>query len=169
MKKHMVIAVFVLMASGVGQAQTFRKTKMVDGKGREVPVELDFDKQMRLLTVKALTAFVVEVSYSSIEKLSYEQASRHLVKEGAILMIASLGAGGIVMLTKSKNRWLYVDYKDVYNKTVGLILKLDKADLQRRREASPDDADAFVLTFARPVAPPQPEHHPQPRERGHSH
>jgi hypothetical protein len=49
-----------------------------------------------------------------------------------------------------------------------LVLE-SKADLQRRGETSPDDADAFVLTFARTVAPPQPEHHPQPRERRHSH
>ena len=25
------------------------------------------------------------------------------------------------------------------------------------------------LTFARPVAPPEPQYHPQPREHGHSH
>jgi phage terminase large subunit len=54
------------------------------------------------------------------------------------------------------------------NRSGRLVLE-SKADLQRRGEASPDDADAFVLTFARPVAPPHPEHRPQPHERGHSH
>ena len=27
-------------------------------------------------------------------------------------MIASLGAGGVVMLTKSKSHWFYVDYHE---------------------------------------------------------
>jgi hypothetical protein len=54
------------------------------------------------------------------------------------------------------------------NRSGRLVLE-SKADLQRRGEASPDDADAFVLTFARPVVPPQPEYHPRPRERAHSH
>jgi len=54
------------------------------------------------------------------------------------------------------------------NRSGRLVLE-SKADLQRRGEASPDDANAFVLTFARPVAPPQQEYHPRPRERTHSH
>jgi hypothetical protein len=48
------------------------------------------------------------------------------------------------------------------NRSGRLVLE-SKADLQKRGEASPDDADAFVLTFARPVAPLQPEYHPQPK------
>jgi hypothetical protein len=54
------------------------------------------------------------------------------------------------------------------NRSGRLVLE-SKADLQKRGEASPDDADAFVLTFSRPVAPPQPEYHPRPRERANSH
>jgi phage terminase large subunit len=38
------------------------------------------------------------------------------------------------------------------NRSGRLVLE-SKADLQKRGEASPDDADAFVLTFARAVAP----------------
>jgi hypothetical protein len=39
--------------------------------------------------------------------------------------------------------------------TSGKLVIESKADLQARGEASPDDADSFVLTFARSVAPPK--------------
>ena len=37
----------------------------------------------------------------------------------------------------------------------GKLVIESKADMQARGEASPDDADAFCLTFAQPVAPPR--------------
>jgi hypothetical protein len=37
----------------------------------------------------------------------------------------------------------------------GKLVIESKADIQARGEASPDDADAFVLTWAQPVAPPK--------------
>ena len=45
------------------------------------------------------------------------------------------------------------------NRSGRLVLE-SKADLQKRGEAGPDDANAFALTFARPVAPvPEQWHH----------
>lgn len=41
------------------------------------------------------------------------------------------------------------------NSSNKLVLE-SKADMAKRGEASPDDADALALTFARPVAPPKP-------------
>lgn len=38
----------------------------------------------------------------------------------------------------------------------GKLVMESKASIQDRGEASPDDADAFCLTFAQPVAPPRP-------------
>jgi hypothetical protein len=37
----------------------------------------------------------------------------------------------------------------------GKLVIESKAEMQRRGQASPDDGDAFVLTFAQPVAPPE--------------
>jgi hypothetical protein len=144
MSKRFVIAIFMIISSGFGQAQTFRKTKMVDGKGKEVPVELRFNGQSRLLTVKALTASIAEMPYASIDKLSYEQAARHRVKEGAIVMLASFGAGGIVMLTKSKNHWLYIDYKDAGSETKNLTLKLDKSEYKQVLTEAKEQTDKKV-------------------------
>jgi hypothetical protein len=42
-------------------------------------------------------------------------------------MVASLGAGAIVMLTKSKSHWLYIDFHEQSNpKTV--VLRMDKKE-----------------------------------------
>ena len=128
MNRLLIAALYTVCATAIGHAQTFDKTKWIDASGKEVPVTLDFDKQGQRLTVKSLDASVAEVPYTNISKLSYEQAARHRVKEGAIVMIASFGAGGIVMLTKSKSYWLYVDYKDARGNSKDLTLKLDKGE-----------------------------------------
>ncbi|MEP7337596.1 MAG: hypothetical protein ABI977_07605 [Acidobacteriota bacterium] len=129
MHRYFAIALLLIAATVVGQAQTFSKTKMIDAKGKEVPVSLEFDKTG--LAVKALKAPVADVPYDSINKLSYEMASRHRVKEGAVVMIASLGVGAVVMMTKSKNHWLYVDYKDADGKPKDITLKLDKSEYEK--------------------------------------
>lgn len=46
----------------------------------------------------------------------------------------------------------------------GKLVIESKKDIQERGEVSPDDADAFCLTFAMPVAPPKPQsNEPPPR------
>lgn len=143
MYRCFVIALLLIAATAIGQAQTFSKTKMIDAKGKEVPVTIEFDKAG--LAVKILKTSIAEVPYDSINKLSYEMASRHRVKEGAVVMIASLGVGGIVMLTKSKNHWFYVDYKDADGKPKDLPLKLDKSEyesvLKTAKEMSGKDVE----------------------------
>jgi hypothetical protein len=47
------------------------------------------------------------------------------------------------------------------NRSGRLVLE-SKADIQKRGEVSPDDADAFVLTFAQQVAPPEPTYRERP-------
>jgi hypothetical protein len=49
-------------------------------------------------------------------------------------MVASLGAGAIVMLTKSKSHWLYLDYHE-QNVPKSLVLRMDKNEYQKTFEA----------------------------------
>jgi len=49
------------------------------------------------------------------------------------------------------------------NRSGRLVLE-SKAEIQKRGETSPDDADAFCLSFARPVAPTQRRPNPPPRK-----
>jgi hypothetical protein len=44
--------------------------------------------------------------------ITYELASCHRVAEGAAVMTASLGAGAILMATKTKSHWLTIEYQD---------------------------------------------------------
>lgn len=48
----------------------------------------------------------------------------------------------------------------------GKLVLESKKDIQDRGEASPDDADAFVLTFAMPVAPPRQQSNEPPMRAG---
>ena len=90
----------------------FHRTQVVGGKNHEAKAQLVFSPAARILSVRVADRVVAEIPYDHIDKISYEYSKHHRVKQGAIIMVASLGAGGIVMLTKSKSHWLYVDYKD---------------------------------------------------------
>lgn len=126
-----MLIVTLIAAAGFGRAQTFKKVKMIDVKDKEVNAELTLDQNSKQLSVRPEKGDGVAVPYSSIDKLSYERSSHHRIKTGAILMVASLGAGAIVMATKSKNHWFYVDYKDAGGAAKDVILKLDKSDYEK--------------------------------------
>lgn len=123
----LILSCLIAAASG----ETFKKTKMVDGKGKEVPVELDFDRVEKRLTVRTKKTVLAEAPYDTIDTLQYELSARRRVKEGAVVMIASLGVGAVVMLTKSKNHWLYVNQKPGGAKATTLTLKLDKSEFEK--------------------------------------
>jgi hypothetical protein len=105
----------------------FHRTQVVDGKNHEAKAELVFSPTARILSVRVVDRVVAEVPYDHIDKISYEYSKHHRVKQGAIIMAASLGAGSIVMLTKSKSHWLYVDYKD-NGAPKTLVVRMDKKE-----------------------------------------
>ena len=49
-------------------------------------------------------------------------------------MVASLGAGAIVRLTKSKSHWLYIDYHE-QSVPKSVVLRMDKNDYKKILEA----------------------------------
>ena len=142
--RYFVLAIIFM---NMAQGQAFHKTRMVDAKGKEAPVELNFDSGSQQVTVKTPKSVIAEVPYAKIDKLSYEMAARHRVKEGAIVMIASLGVGGIVMLTKSKSHWFYVDFKDKDGKAGNLTLKLDKTEYEKVLAAAKKQTGKDVETL----------------------
>lgn len=129
MNTRIAVAVLMIVATGLAPAESFQKSKLVDGK-KEVPVQLTLDKQGQLMTLGNTNVPAISIPYASIDKLSYEKSAHHRIKEGAIVMIASLGAGSIVMLTKSKSHWLYVDYKETDGSAKNVTLRLDKSEYQ---------------------------------------
>jgi hypothetical protein len=72
----------------------------------------------------------VAVPYDQLDKFSYEYTKKHRITQGAVVMVASLGAGAIVMLTKSKSHWLYIDYHE-QSVPKSVVLRMDKGDYKK--------------------------------------
>ena len=85
----------------------------------------------------------------TLDKLSYEYTKKHRITTGALVMIFSLGAGAVVMLTKSKSNWLYIDYheqdakKTVCSSSRKRIFK-GYSTLQKRKRARKSSTSATV-------------------------
>ena len=70
----------------------------------------------------------VTVAYDQLDEFSYEYTKKHRITQGAVVMVASLGAGAIVRLTKSKSHWLYIDYHE-QSVPKSVVLRMDKRGL----------------------------------------
>lgn len=105
----------------------FRKTKLADAKGKQVDAELIFRGDTKSLVLRVAGRSIEEIPYGSIDQLSYDYSKHHRIAQGAVVMVASLGAGAIVMLTTSKEHWLTVDYHDG-KAPKSVVLRLDKKE-----------------------------------------
>lgn len=121
----------------------------MDSQDKEVPATIEFNGQKKILLVtpERRKGAPIEIPFASIDKLSYEQSSHHRIKTGAIVMLASLGAGAIVMATKSTNHWLYVDYKAQDGTVKDLVVKLDKGRYGRIITAANEITGKTVVTI----------------------
>jgi hypothetical protein len=103
----------------------FHGVKIADAKGKQPDALLIFSDSSKKLVVRVADQDFVVVSYDQLDKVSYEYTKKHRVTQGAIVMVASLGAGAIVMLTKSKSHWLYVDFHE-QTAPKSIVLRMDK-------------------------------------------
>jgi hypothetical protein len=122
---RLIITTFLVSALGAADTVAFHKSKIIDGKQREAAAELIFNRDSKSMVVRLGDHVIADDPYDSIDKLSYEFSKTHRIKQGAIVMVASLGAGAVVMLTKSKSHWLYCDYK-ASGAVKSIVVKLDK-------------------------------------------
>jgi hypothetical protein len=101
--------------------------KLADAKGTQSNAMLILADSDKNVVVRVADQPLATIPYDSVDKFSYEYTKKHRITQGAIVMIASIGVGAVVMLTKSKSHWLYIDYHDQSGaKTV--VLRLDKKD-----------------------------------------
>jgi len=167
MKMAVVLVAVIVLVADIGYAQTFHKTKILNGKGKEVLVDLCFDQQSKLLTVKPEKSTIADVPYGDIEKLSYEQAAHPRMWDGAglanigcignpavfLTCPASFGVGAVLRLTKGKNHWFYLDYKQG-GAPQKLTLKLDKSEykqvLKTAQEQTGKDVEILVSKKGKP-------------------
>jgi hypothetical protein len=108
----------------------FNGVKLADAKGKQTDARLIFSDANKTLVVKITDRDVVSVPYDQLDKFSYEYTKKHRITQGAVIMVASLGAGAIVMMTKSKSHWLYIDFHE-QNVPKSVVLRMDKKKYKR--------------------------------------
>ncbi len=119
---------------GYADVTSFNTCKLADAKGKQADATLLFSDDAKNIQIRVSDRDLVAIPYENLDKFSYEYTKKHRITQGAIVMVASIGAGAIVMLTKSKSHWLYIDYED-QNIPKTLVLRLDKKDYKKVIEA----------------------------------
>src|SRR5207245_7806933 len=105
----------------------FSGCKLADVKGKNADARLIFSDNNKNVVIRVADRDSVTIPYQNINKFSYEYTKKHRITQGAIVMVASLGAGAIVMLTKSKSHWLYIDFHE-QSAPKSVVLRMDKGD-----------------------------------------
>jgi len=135
MKKILCGLLATLVLGNVSFAEeTAFNVKLPDPKGKQVDAQLLFSDASKNVAVRVADHEFVAVPYEQLDKFSYEYTKKHRITQGAIVMVASLGAGAIVMLTKSKSHWLYIDYHE-QSGAKSVVLRMDKNDYKKIFEA----------------------------------
>jgi hypothetical protein len=132
MRRSISVLLMVLVAFSFSFADevAFRGVKLADAKGKQADASLIFSDTNKDIVVRVADRDFVTVPYDQLDKFSYEYTKKHRVTQGAIVMVASLGAGAIVMLTKSKSHWLYIDYHE-QNAPKTVVLRMDKGEYKK--------------------------------------
>lgn len=126
---------FAMNSFSYAEDLSFGNVKLADARGKQADASLIFSDSTKSLVVRVADHDLASIPYENLDKLSYEYTKKHRITSGAIVMVFSLGAGAVVMLTKSKSNWLYIDYHEQDAKKT-IVLKLEKKDLQRIFDAA---------------------------------
>jgi hypothetical protein len=119
-----LLMIFAMLSHSFAEQTAFRGVKVADAKGKQADASLIFSDNKTMIVRVADRDFVT-VPYDQLDKVSYEYTKKHRITQGALVMVASLGAGAVVMMTKSKSHWLYIDYHE-QNAPKTLVLRMDK-------------------------------------------
>ncbi len=107
--------------------ETTFKVKLADAKGKQADANMILSDNNKNIVVRVADRDAATIPYDQVDKFSYEYTKKHRITQGAIVMVASLGAGAIVMLTKSKSHWLYIDFHE-QTAPKSVVLRMDKND-----------------------------------------
>lgn len=136
MRRAIAVLLTILVMANLGLAEetTFTGVKLADAKGKQSDAHLLFSDANKNVVVRVADRDFVRIPYDQLDKFSYEYTKKHRITQGAVVMVASLGAGAIVMMTKSKSHWLYIDFHE-QNVPKSVVLRLDKHEYQHIFEA----------------------------------
>ena len=131
MKTACAVVLFLCaINTALGDDVAFRNVKLADAKGKQADASLIFSEGNKAVVVRVADRDLANIPYDKIDRFSYEYSKKHRITQGAIVMVASLGAGAVVMLTKSKSHWLYVYYQEE-NSPRSLVLRMDKKNYKK--------------------------------------
>ena len=137
MKRILVLLmIFAVGSLSFADDTSFRGVKLADARGKQVDAHLIFSDTNKDVVVRVADRDIVTIPYDQLDKFSYEYSKKHRITQGAIVMIASLGAGAVVMLTESKSHWLYIDYRE-QNAPKVVVLRMDKHEYKKIIAAVP--------------------------------
>jgi Uri superfamily endonuclease len=122
-----IAALFV--STALADDQVFNGVKVADAKGKQTDARLLFNDGTKTVLIRVADKDFLSIPYNNIDKVSYDYTKKHRITQGAVVMVASLGAGAIVMLTKSKSHWLYIDFHE-QNSPKSVVLRMDKKDYE---------------------------------------
>jgi hypothetical protein len=128
--KRTIAVLFLLFSTlnlSLAEETAFRGVKLADAKGKQADASLIFSDNKKDLMVRVADRDFVTIPYDQLDKFTYEYTKKHRITQGAVVMIASVGAGAIVMLTKSKSHWLYIDFHE-QNVPKTVVLRMDKKE-----------------------------------------
>ena len=127
MKKiiSVLLLLFAVYSLSFGEEADFRGVKLADAKGKQVDARLIFSDNNKSVVVRVADRDFVTIPYDQLNKVTYEYTKKHRITQGAIVMVVSLGAGAVVMLTTSKSHWLYLDYQEQDGPRT-VVLRMDK-------------------------------------------
>ena len=112
----MLIGLMLSLAlTGFADSASFKKTKLEiieKNKQKFIDVELRIEEKKVVVVEKKHSSVRVEIPYSQIKNINYEMAKRRRIGEGAAVAALSLGAGAILMLTKTKSHWLTIEHEE---------------------------------------------------------
>jgi len=125
-----LLIVFGLTNISLADETAFTGVKLADAKGKQADARLIFSDANSNIVVRVADRDVVLIPYNQLDKFSYEYTKKHRITQGAVVMVASLRAGAIVMLTKSKSHWLYIDFHE-QNTAKSMVLRMDKNEYKK--------------------------------------
>jgi hypothetical protein len=125
-----LLVIFMVINLSLAEETAFSGVRLADAKGKQSDARLIFSDNNKNVAVRVVDRDFVTIPYDQIDKFSYEYTKKHRITQGAIVMVASLGAGAIVMLTKSKSHWLYIDFHE-QNVAKSVVLRMDKNEYQK--------------------------------------
>ena len=125
-----LLMLFAILSPSFAEETAFRGVKLADAKGKQADASLILSDNAKTVIVRVADRDFVTIPDDQLDKVSYEYTKKHRITAGALVMVASLGAGAVVMLTKSKSHWLYIDYHEQkVPKT--LVLRMDKGEYKK--------------------------------------